>query len=74
MAAFLQIMMLAINLVYAAVFYFAWTYYEIGRTFFSFLPQQFIAPGFWQIFGIFVCLSVLKNYSPFSVSAEAKAK
>lgn len=42
-------------------FWLAWSVGGIGNTFFSsYLPPQFVSPGFWQIFGLFICLGIFK--------------
>lgn len=42
-------------------FWLAWSVGGIGRIFFSgYIPAQFVNPGFWQIFGLFICLGIFK--------------
>lgn len=43
----------------AIVFWFIWTYLEIGRNYFAFLPEPLQAPSFGAVVGILICLSIL---------------
>lgn len=45
----------------AALFWFIWTYLEIGKNYFAFLPKPLQAPGFWAVVGILICFSILGN-------------
>lgn len=61
----------------AIPFWIVWTICGIGRCFFDFLPANYLAPGFWEIFGLFVVLGILKGFSPLNVSStggDAKAE
>ena len=44
----------------AVPFWLAWTVGEVGKTFFSFLPAVYQAPGFWSIVGLFISIGTLK--------------
>jgi len=43
----------------AVVLWFIWTYLEIGRNYFGFLPEPLQAPSFWAVLGILICLSIV---------------
>ncbi len=49
----------------ALPFWIAWTLCGIGPKFFAFLPDVYLAPGFWEIVGVFICLGILRQFSPF---------
>jgi hypothetical protein len=57
----------------AVPFWIVWTECAIGSAYFAFLPEQFHAIGFWDTVGIFICLGILKNFSPFVVTSTASA-
>lgn len=67
----------------AVPFWLCWTIGGIGATFFgAWLPAQFVAPGFWQIFGLFICLGIFKwilscitpRFAVVSVSNDSTSK
>jgi hypothetical protein len=42
-------------------FWLAWSVFGIGERFFSdYLPSQFVDPGFWEIFWLFICLGIFR--------------
>lgn len=45
----------------AIPFWFIWSYLEVGKDYFSFLPERLQAPRFWAVVGIFICLSILSG-------------
>lgn len=44
----------------AIPFWFLWTYCELGRLYFNFLPVQFHSLPFWDTVGLFLVISVIK--------------
>lgn len=50
---------LLITVFLAIPFWFIWTQCEIGKDYFSFLPEPLQAPRFWVVVSIFICLSIL---------------
>ena len=59
-----------INISYAVPFWFCWTYCSIGQMF-TFLNPEFQIIEFWKVVGIFICLSIIKRFSPFSISSNS---
>lgn len=55
----------------AVPFWFIWTVSDIGGEYFYFLPDKFQKIDFWPTVGIFVCLGILKSFSPFVVSSSS---
>lgn len=45
----------------AIPFWFIWSHLEVGKDYFSFLPQPLQSPRFWPVVGIFICLSILSG-------------
>lgn len=58
----------------AIPFWFFWTYLEIGKRYFSFLPEVYLGVGFWDCVGIFVVLSILRGFFPVLVSVSQTNK
>lgn len=60
----------------AVPFWITWTVCEIGKTYFYWLPDVYLAPGFWSCVGLFMVLSILKAVLVprlVSVSSESKS-
>lgn len=55
----------------AVPFWLFWTVFDIGADFFAFLPAQYQAIGFLDTVGVFVCLGILKGFSPFAVTSSS---
>lgn len=58
----------------AIPFWIIWTLLGIGAKFFYFLPAVFIAPGFWSIVGLFICIGILVQFSPFRSTFSCENK
>lgn len=58
----------------AVPFWVVWSGCGIGEKFFYFLPRVFTDIGFWETVGVFIVLSILKGFSPFSVSSNSNSK
>lgn len=41
-------------------FWLFWTWCELGRTYFYFLPERYQAIPFWHCVGLFIVVSILK--------------
>lgn len=46
----------------AVPFWFMWTYCELGKLYFNFLPIQFHSLPFWDIVGLFLVVNILKYW------------
>jgi len=55
----------------AIPFWLCWTVWDIGEKYFYFLPEVYTNIPFWSIVGIFICLGILKGFSPFSISSSS---
>lgn len=51
---------LCVSISLAVPFWMAWTVFDIGKTFFYWLPEVYRAPGFWECVGLFMVVSILK--------------
>ncbi len=61
----------------AIPFYIIWTGFGIGDKYFSFLPEVYRDPGFWNCVGLFIVMPILYGiFVPklISVSANAACK
>lgn len=59
----------------AVPFWFFWTYWELGKEYFFFLPPVYQSIQFWNCVGLFVIVAILKGTlipKVFSVSNEQK--
>lgn len=65
---------LAVKISMAVPFWIVWTKCGIGAKFFGFLPAVYLAPGFWNIVGVFICMGILMGFSPFRVSSSSESK
>ncbi|WP_439357905.1 hypothetical protein [Bradyrhizobium sp. DASA03007] len=45
----------------AVPFWLIWSVFEIGQTFFYWLPAPYLRPGFWQCVGLFMAVSIIKS-------------
>lgn len=50
-----------INVSLAIPFWICWTVFDIGITYFDFLPTQWQVIPFWHCVGIFISVSVIKT-------------
>jgi hypothetical protein len=55
---------LTMNVSLAVPFWIVWTLCGIGSKFAYFLPEVYKAPGFWEVVGIFIAISILKGAVP----------
>lgn len=53
-------LLLAISL--SIPFWFFWTVFGIGSTYFYFLPEVYQHPGFWDCVGLFIVVDILKDH------------
>lgn len=44
----------------AVPFWIIWTSFDIGEKYFSFLPNVYLHPGFWDCVGIFIVFPIIK--------------
>lgn len=44
----------------AVPFWLIWTVFGIGETYFYFLPEVYLRPGFWSCVGVFIVVPILK--------------
>jgi hypothetical protein len=51
---------LGLKISLAVPFWIIWTNFGVGEKFFYFLPQVYIAPGFWECVGVFIVFPILK--------------
>jgi len=58
----------------AIPFWLFWTYFEIGKRYFYFLPEIYLSVGFWDCVGVFVVLSILRGFFPVLVSVDQTNK
>lgn len=49
------------NVSLAIPFWFCWTYLELGRIYFDFVPKQYHTLPFWHCVGLFMIVAILKN-------------
>jgi len=45
----------------AIPFWIIWTLLGIGRKYFTFLPEIYLAPPFWDCVGVFIVVPILYN-------------
>ena len=50
----------AINMSLAIPFWVCWTWFQIGETYFDFLPYRWHVIPFWHCIGIFISIAVVK--------------
>ena len=61
----------------AVPFWLCWTAWDIGETYFDFLPEKYQSIPFWDCVGLFIVISIIKGtITPriFSVSNEQKVE
>lgn len=51
----------AVSASVALPFWLIWTCFGIGETFFYWLPDAYLRPGFWQCVGLFIAVSIIKS-------------
>jgi hypothetical protein len=42
----------------AIPFWFIWTILDIGKKYFSFLPEIYLSPSFWDTVGVFIVVPI----------------
>lgn len=55
-------------------FWYAWTFCGIGAKFFPMLPPVYTTARLMEIAGLFLCLGILKLFSPFNVSSSSSSE
>ncbi len=54
------ILSIVANVSLSIPFWLCWTVFGIGTKFFYWLPPVYLAPGFWECVGFFICAGIFK--------------
>ena len=65
---------LLVSLLPALIFWIAWTWYGIGATYFSFLPEQFHSIPFWDSFFLLMAIGTVANMVNGTYAAALKTE
>lgn len=67
---FAFICFLPLMLIPAGVFWFFWSYYGLGSTYFNFLPSQFHYIPFWDVFFLMLVISIVGRLFEYKVEIK----